>query len=794
MLFKASLTSTFALLLLVIALGSNNVEAKARAHPAREAATAAAQPEATFVPDERAIADVIRAFKYAAEQHERDAAKPSQKKSHEIGKRAYDPWDYFWFFNWDTWSYGNWGWYGHNLEYVKAWYYDEYGYSLPSGVYSWGQLSFYVSYFGTYNAGPGNSVYTAGGDNPWVEAPSTTSTSAKSTAASTSSSKAASSSSAAASSSSSKSSSVSSASASATSSVVAATSKVSSASSAAPTSSSAAVSSSSSKASSASAAASSSSSSSAAASSSSSKASSASAAASSSSSSSAAASSSSSSVASSLSSSSASKASSSSVAPIVVIPSISIAISSSTSTSTSTSAAATSTAPVAPTGWKVASTPCIAEGLTGRALLGSFQIDYANTIESCLAKCDAGGFPLGGMQYGNQCFCASYLSNGASLQRTATCSTPCAGDKTETCGGYYAISLFVSTKFNAAPLSADLLSVTINLPDGWAPATVPCIKEVPGRALTGASYTSDAMSVPSCLNFCAGQGYQYAALEFGRECYCGNAMDNGASLTSVSTVCGTPCAGSPITGCGGYNALQIYNNPAYSFSNTIVNGYVKTACIQEVGNRALRAAYYKDEQGMTVDTCTAYCSARGYAMAGLEYGGECYCGSSLLGGASLLLTSGQCYMSCVGDKTQQCGGPNAIWLYINPNPLKASIALPTGWTYKGCIAEGWTARALSFDASSYVKKGTMTGETCSSQCAQLGYTMAGTEYSTQCFCGNSFTGGATGAIIDSLTDSSSSCNFACPGNAAQMCGGSSRLSLYSSLASLPVVNAIGVAI
>ncbi|WVF65608.1 hypothetical protein IAT40_000338 [Kwoniella sp. CBS 6097] len=681
-----------------------------------------------------------------------------------------DPWANFNQFNWNNWS--GWGWTGHTLQYVKDWYYDEYGLNLPNGVYSWQQLSWYVTYFGTYQPRPTPSISVYGAANneaPWEYGTLAATTTSKSTSSAVATTSSSSSSSKAASSSSSSSaapSSSSSVAASSSSSSRAASSSSSSsaAPTAAPSSSSSSVAPTSS--SSSSAAASSSSSSSKAASSSSSSAS-----ASSSSSSSAAVSSSSSSSAAASSSSSSSASSS--------------AAASSTSSSTS-SAAPSATAPVIPTGWAAASSPCIADGRSGRGLLGTFTIDYNNTIASCLQRCDNGGYPIAGIEYGNQCFCGSYLSNGASLTNTATCNVNCPGDSTGStkCGGYYAMSLFVSTKINAAALTSDLSAAVETLPSGWSQAAK-CMPEVSGRALTGLSYFSDGMTTSTCLNYCAARGFQYAGVEYGRECYCGNSIDNGADLTKTSTACGTPCAGNPTVPCGGNNALTLYNNPAYSYSNTIINGYVKTACLQEVANRALRGASYQDPTGMTVETCTQYCSDRGYGMAAVEYGRECYCGSALTGGASLLLTSGQCYMPCVGDSTENCGGPNAMWLYINPAPPPAAINLPSGWTYQGCVAEGNVGRALNFTATTYLAKGTNTGEVCARQCAILGYTIAGTEYAEQCYCGNSFTNGATGNIIDTLTDLSGQCNYACPGNSAQACGGANRLSIYSSLTTLP---------
>ncbi|RXK34910.1 hypothetical protein M231_07844 [Tremella mesenterica] len=579
-----------------------------------------------------------------------------------------DPWSFFPFFDWD--SFIGWGWQGHTLSYVKEWYYDTYGLNLPPGVSSWSALSFYVAILGTENPKPTPTLDTY--QPGTTENPWDT----KFTSSSTSSSRG---------------SSVS-VSPSSTSSQVSSTFRSGSTSSS--TSQSATPS--------------------ASPGSSTSK---------------------------SISSTSLST-SVSSTSSIIVSSSFSSFSSSASSSkskstvSSSTSSSTSSTRPL-PTGWKRASTPCISEGLIGRALT-SYSYDFTNTtIESCLALCDSVNMPLAGIEYRSQCFCGSYLSNGASLLRSSTCLLTCVGDSSEICGGSSALSLFVSTKPNANNLSPDLTQLTLSpvLPEGWSIAdpSIPCIKEPVGRALTEASLASDNMTVPLCLNYCASKGSQYAGLEYSRECYCGSSLSNGVSITlsSLSTGCTSRCSGNSSTYCGGSNSLQIYSNPNYAFSKSIIYSYVKTGCIQEVTGRALRGASLQNDT-MSIEMCIAYCIDRGMGIAGLEYGTECYCGTQLLGGSSLSLSSGQCNMPCGGNKKENCGGPNALFLYITPSPPIAGISLPTGWTRKGCFAEPKSGRALTFEATSLIQKGTMSGALCAQKCAEQGYTMAGTEYSVQC--------------------------------------------------------------
>lgn len=43
------------------------------------------------------------------------------------------------------------------------------------------------------------------------------------------------------------------------------------------------------------------------------------------------------------------------------------------------------------------------------------------------------------------------------------------------------------------------------------------------------------------------------------ECYCGNSLSNGASLSLYSTQCNMACSGAPGETCGGPNAITLYS-------------------------------------------------------------------------------------------------------------------------------------------------------------------------------------------------------------------------------------------
>lgn len=77
---------------------------------------------------------------------------------------------------------------------------------------------------------------------------------------------------------------------------------------------------------------------------------------------------------------------------------------------------------------------------------------------------------------------------------------------------------------------------------------------------------------------------------------------------------------------------------------------------------------------------------------------------------------------------------------------------------------------------------TMTNELCVNFCNDNGYIYAGTEYALQCFCG------ATVAAAATQVNGSTDCVMPCAGNSSEICGGSSRLSLFWSGVSPPSTN------
>ncbi|KAL2179114.1 uncharacterized protein P884DRAFT_239711 [Thermothelomyces heterothallicus CBS 202.75] len=328
---------------------------------------------------------------------------------------------------------------------------------------------------------------------------------------------------------------------------------------------------------------------------------------------------------------------------------------------------------------------------------------------------------------------------------------------------------------------------------------VSCWTEGTGvRALSGATFAYDEMTLESCMANCT--GFDYWATEYGRECYCGNSLHPSSSEAPVEE-CNMVCGGDPTEFCGAGNRLELYSTTATRTTSATptptgtlavkptVGDYTFVGCQTEAATgRALSGKEVYADDSMTLEKCATYCA--GFTYFGAEYGRECFCGNSLNAG-SVPAPEAECDMVCAGDPFEYCGAGNRLELYrlssvsstAGPSSEAATTSTTTGpatsttipsraptvspFTHVGCWTEGAGVRALA--AKTYASADNMTLENCAAFCT--GYRYFGTEYAAECYCGNAL---AATSSNTSLAD----CSMPCSGNPAQYCGGPNRLELY----------------
>lgn len=380
-------------------------------------------------------------------------------------------------------------------------------------------------------------------------------------------------------------------------------------------------------------------------------------------------------------------------------------------------------------------------------------------MSTCLAK----GFGLAGAEYGGECYCGNAYTGGASVADDQ-CGMSCRGNGLQTCGAGGRLTTFNYTLGIAATAATS--------PPGWA--SVGCMSDTQTvRALAGHAFTSGAMTQELCTTTCLAKGFTVAGGEYAGECYCGNAFTPG---TTPTTDCAMPCKGNCTQVCGGVGRMSAWNYTAGIEAPSLPSGWVASGCMTDAGPKRALGGYSFSSSAMTRELCMSRCVAKGFPLAGMEYASECFCGSAYAPDST---SSSGCTMACSGNSTQICGGPNRLTAYrytvdipststtsAAPTATALNVTIPTGWQYIGCVTEGTSGRALGGYSTS---AGNLTNEMCMAACQTKGYTLAGTEYSGECFCGNAIGAGSV---------ASTACTMKCNGNSTQVCGGPNLLSTW----------------
>jgi hypothetical protein len=344
------------------------------------------------------------------------------------------------------------------------------------------------------------------------------------------------------------------------------------------------------------------------------------------------------------------------------------------------------------------------------------------------------------------------------------------------------------------------------------------------RALSGSGSADDTMTVEKCSIFC--KNFQLFGLEYGRECYCGNALHSSSTPMGLSD-CNMPCSGNSQEKCGAGNRMSTYKNLDFVAPvSPSIAGYNYLGCYSEgsAGRALIDSATASD--AMTVQACATFCNGATYF--GVEYGAECYCGAQLQTG-STLQPSDDCSMLCAGNSTQFCGAGNRLNMYqkavssssstlssststvVSSSSVSSSTPTPTtssssvvstssttttpsssssssssttssvptptpsgpslaGYTYSGCYVDSVASRLLSGKSSS---SSSQTYANCASYCD--GYQYFGVEYGGECYCADKFSSSAT---VEQRADSE--CGMACTGAPTAKCGDASRITVFKS--------------
>ncbi|KAG5794442.1 hypothetical protein H9Q69_006488 [Fusarium xylarioides] len=194
------------------------------------------------------------------------------------------------------------------------------------------------------------------------------------------------------------------------------------------------------------------------------------------------------------------------------------------------------------------------------------------------------------------------------------------------------------------------------------------------------------MTVEKCVAECKGNGFRYAGLKYYGVCYCGSTV---GGIQLPDSQCNYPCTGDQTETCGSDNAFSIWQDPTFKLTNLggvvtqlqgivqSIAGYKPNGCYTDNSSKGRALTWPMDIDGsqMTPTSCLTACADQGFPFAGLEYGGECYCGN-VLANDTVKADVGDCNVPCNGDKTLLCGGPSRLSVYVAKDLLSLQ---PCGW-------------------------------------------------------------------------------------------------------------------
>ncbi|KAI0338032.1 WSC-domain-containing protein [Trametopsis cervina] len=389
-----------------------------------------------------------------------------------------------------------------------------------------------------------------------------------------------------------------------------------------------------------------------------------------------------------------------------------------------------------PGGWGTLG--CIAEGTNGRALSGASTKANNMTNAVCASYCSAQNFLYAGTEFGTECYCGNSFSNGASgaIVGSEQCSNRCGNsDVFENCGGPQRLTLMKrgagsSSPATSAAVTTPVVATSASIKTSSASATVVSTSVATTVVPTSAAAPSSVKAASSSVK-----------------------IASSSVVTSAAAAPSTPATN---------NTLAATGAPS---------GWAAVGCLVDSSARAL-TGFSTSSSSMTPQTCASTCASKGFSMAGVEFGTECYCGNSLANGHNA--TSDQCNMACGGSNSQTCGGNWAINVFkVASSGSNAVSTSPssgaTTWTGPKCTQDG-PARAL---IGYFTSSASMTVEKCQSICGSKGFSIAGLEFSTECYCGNSFSNGLGKEI-----DSGRNCYMTAGGNFQQKAGGTWAISTY----------------
>ncbi|KAH8883555.1 WSC-domain-containing protein [Thozetella sp. PMI_491] len=402
---------------------------------------------------------------------------------------------------------------------------------------------------------------------------------------------------------------------------------------------------------------------------------------------------------------------------------------------------------------------CYTESTTGRALASSSYANDSMTLETCASFCQ--NYQYFGTEYGRECYCGNSLSAGSVNTTQSDCSMACSGNSAELCGAGSRLSLYSTIDYTPDPVTTTPVArPTVGTSDE-SYTYYGCWTEATGiRALSGAAYANDSLTLETCASFCS--SFTYFGAEYGRECYCGNALNNG-SIAAVEADCSFACGGNGTEVCGAGNRLSVYVRNATSPNSPSSSTTSSPAAVSTLSTPTPASTLLTFSNVSTTATATVFASTTDITSTT-----DIASTTDIVSTTDIASsTTDAASVTDVASSTVSLSSTSSSTTSTSATPTATVISSSnTTYTSYGCYTEATNIRALS---QGTLATDDLTIEMCADYCN--GYTYFGAEYGRECYCGNALN---TGSVVAPDAD----CSFPCAGNATETCGAGNRLSVY----------------
>ncbi|KAJ7054494.1 glyoxal oxidase N-terminus-domain-containing protein [Mycena amicta] len=209
-----------------------------------------------------------------------------------------------------------------------------------------------------------------------------------------------------------------------------------------------------------------------------------------------------------------------------------------------------------------------------------------------------------------------------------------------------------------------------------------------------------------------------------------------------------------------------------SLPATLPGNWSLFGCYSDSTTRTLAAAATADLVNMTVENCIAFCDAKQFVFAGVEFMESSDCDDFIENEAQTTELS-DCDLPCTGNPDESCGGANRVeifWSGVTPPAPPTMPPFIGEWENLGCFSDNVNGNGRALVNVAAVD-GPLTLESCTTACFNAGMPLAGAEFADECYCGTVISNGGSIQQADV-------CSMTCAGNISEFCGGPNLLTVY----------------